>query len=299
VLNIASEEKPANAPTLITKGKVGERERMETWLKEKIAASQRAPTSEVVTLTPVLAQILLERNPENRSLLGKSLNRLTRDVEGGRWELNGETVIISKDGKLNNGQHRCHAVINANRPISVVMVFGVTRSSRMTLDMGASRTVGHFLSMKGYTDYNQLAALANFVWQWETNGAISQTYATKTEALAIVEKYDILPECLQSVSKKGASAIASKTVLGFCYYAFWQTVGRKMADEFMGQLIDGDALAKGSAILYCRNRLIAEKEWFKARHKIELIFKSWNAWRKNEPTARILIGGKQLPELEK
>jgi hypothetical protein len=216
--------------------------------------------------------------------------------------LNGETVIISKDGKLNNGQHRCHAVVSANRSIPVVMVFGVTRDSRMTLDMGASRTVGHFLSMQGYSDYNHLAAVANFVWQWQTNGAIQnggKASATKTEALAIVDKYDILPECLHAVSKKGAGVIGGRTVLAFCFFAIWRTAGRKAADEFVSQLIDGDGLDKKSPILYCRNRLIEERGWTRAPHKIELIFKCWNAWRTKEMPTRFLISGKGLPKLEK
>lgn len=61
MLNIAEKPAVANKPRPNMKAIDNhlERERMVEWLKERLADSQAGPTTEVVTLTPVLAALLL------------------------------------------------------------------------------------------------------------------------------------------------------------------------------------------------------------------------------------------------
>ena len=274
--------------------------RMRQWLKERIDGSQIEPITEIVTLTPTLAKLLLERNKENRPLSETQLERLARDLNSGRWEFNGETIVIAKTGELNNGQHRCHAVISSGRSMRVIMVFGTERTSRMTIDTGVTRTVGHFLAMNGHHDVNNLAAIASNLWQYKQNGRLSHNgrdKPTKAEALMIVNHYSDIPESLLFVSRKGAGRICTRSLLGFVHYVIGHARGNPAIEAFLEKLIDGTELKKDDPILYCRNRLIEMKSTMKLGEKAELIFRAWNMFRRGDRGVRIPITGR-MPELE-
>lgn len=300
----------AETPTQVTSSKplskkdaaaAEERRRMTAWLDERVEKAKREPISEIVTLTPVLAGLLIDRNAGNRPLSQLNLNRITRDISGGRWEFNGEPIIISKDGKLNDGQHRALGVIESGKPIRVLMVFGPERATRMTLDTGLARTVGHFLGIEGYHDTNALAALVGMVWQWKNKTGLSTAGSekpTKAESLETIERYRDIPESLLFVSRKGAVVVASKPLLGFAHWAIWKTVGRHLADEFLNKLLDGTELKRDDPILYCRNRLIEMRGSGRPGDKAELIFRAWNMHRRGERAIRITVTGRGLPELE-
>jgi hypothetical protein len=284
---------------------------MEAWLEERVAAARKEPVTEVVTLTPVLAELLLERNEgrgsedHNRPISATMVDRLKRDIEGGRWEFNGEAIVVSKDGKLNDGQHRCKAVVETGRSIRTILVVGPERKSRMTLDTGVGRTTGHFLRMNGYVDTNNLAAMAALVWRHKEKGRIavgSNDQPTKAEVLMTVEGYKDFPDSLLYVSKANNGVVASKSVLGFAHWTIWKKAGLHVANEFMDGLLDGIDLSKTSPILYCRNRLMEARVYngqmkMTVGAKVELILRAYNLWRRKDTAARIPLNGR-LPELE-
>lgn len=299
--NVASLEPKANGIVGKSKAEI-ERFRMLDWLQERIDASIKEPVTEVVTLTPVLARILLERNEANRPVSAINLDRMQRDITEGRWAFNGEALIVAKDGKLNDGQHRCMAVIEAGRPIRTVIVFGPDRQSRLTLDQGVVRTAGHYLGMNGFSDANVVGSVAAFVWQYKTMGRLSAGAfgrATKSEVLATAQHYSTIPDSVKFVSVKGAGVLGSKSLIAFAHWAIADRAGSYEADKFMDRLIKGTGLQEGDPILYARNRLIDMRgDGKRPSERAELIFRAWNAYRNNERVQRLLVGGKNLPKLE-
>ncbi len=278
-----------------------ERERMKRWLNERIAASQKEPITEIVTLTPVLAQLLLERNPDNRPLSPTQLERIERDLKSNRWEFNGETIVVAKNGELNNGQHRCHAVVRSGTALRVILVFGTERQSRMTIDTGITRTVGHFLGMNGYSDVNVLAAAISNLWQYRSMGRLSNTgkdKPTKSESLMTIEHYSDMPESVLFAGRKGTVKVASRSLIAFAHYVLGHAIGNPGAETFLNKLIDGTELRKDDPILYARNRLIEMKGVTRVHDKAELIFRAWNMHRRGERATRIPLLGR-LPEIER
>jgi hypothetical protein len=274
--------------------------RLTKWIDEKLAAARHEPVTELVTLSPALASILLERNENNRPLSMTGLERIKRDLEQGRWVFNGESIIVSIDGKLNDGQHRCRAVLETGISIRMVVVFGPRRDSRLTLDQGVTRTVGHYLGMNGYTDANNLASTANFYWQWKTRGALStagKERPTKVQTTEAVRDNPLLADSLAFVSRKGVRTLSAPAMLAFCHRAFAESSHIEHANRFMDLLLSGAYLASGDPILYCRNRLIETKSRSNIQERAELIFKTWNHWRASERVNRIVITGKELPAL--
>lgn len=126
--------------------------------------AQSDPASGVFDLSPNLAQIMLSRNDGNRRVKAGNLNRLMRDISAGRFVLNGETIIVSANGEVNDGQHRCLAVLLTGRTVKTVMTFGVSRESMRTVDIGEKRQAKDRLGIAGISDYVRLSAIASLAF---------------------------------------------------------------------------------------------------------------------------------------
>lgn len=270
------------------------------WLDSLVEKAKEKPVVQMVKLTPELALLLLDRNPSNRKLTESLVENYTHEIAGGRWAFNGEPIIVSNTGELNDGQHRCHGVIGAQKAIDVLMVVGVERGTRTTLDQGKARTVGDYLTMEGRSYANVLGAVAGYVWQFRNRGMLasgSRTRATKGEVMETVSQNKGLERSVATVHVKGADAAGGKSVLAFAHFILG-SINRDDADYFVHALITGAGLKAGDPVLYVRNRLINERGRLRANEKAELIFKGWNAWRRGDRISRLLLTGGTLPVLE-
>jgi hypothetical protein len=276
-----------------------ETRRMKKWLDDKIAAGKRQPFSEIITLSPVLAQLLLDRNPINRPINKYGAMELREDIANGRFEFNGEPIIVSDTGKLNDGQHRCLMVVQTGIPITTAIVFGPKESTRYTVDTGRSKTVSNFLAMKGKTYTHVLGAAAGYYVTWKERGSISRAVMrpTKQQILAAVDELKGLEQSVE-LTAACMKTVRSHAVLAFCHFVFWKRAGRVESDNFILRVIDGDGLRKGNPIYYCRNRLFGMGRGNPAEDRAELLFKCWNASRRGEHIDHVKIGG-MLPKVER
>src|ERR1700720_140131 len=187
-----------------------ETKRMRIWLEEKIIKGKKENGySEIVTLTPVLAQLLLERNPINRPLSRRNKEELTQDFTSGRYVFNGESIIVSDTGVLNDGQHRCLTVLETGIAVRTAIVFGPKEDTRFTVDTGRSKSVTNFLHMKGRLYTSALGPAVNYIIQYRTKKKIAPTGYAIPSKQAILEGADELKGVDSSVEFAFA---ATKTV---------------------------------------------------------------------------------------
>jgi hypothetical protein len=173
-------------------------------LKLGQAARKGGILTETVLLTPELAEELLQRNPDNRSFKQIKLINYTKDILEDRWVHNSQTISVSDTGELNNGQHRCQAVIDANKAIVTEMSFGESRQARMTHDIGATRHPGDILKFSGHANGVHLAALTKLVLAYEaTANDELRSFATSRGA-----RNAGIPEINQRVNGPDADLLA-------------------------------------------------------------------------------------------
>lgn len=275
------------------------------WLDDQIGIIGGKISAPVVDLTPDIAAALLERNPNKRSLSATKIDDFVRDMKSGDWKLNGEPVIIANDGSLNDGQHRCHPVIQSGIPVKTVMIFGVDRETRDTLDQGKNRMVSDYLSMLGKKNAHHLAAAARMVWQWQNIGYITGRITgsrnlkpTRTEIVHLVDNTPSLVRSLDAIYTTNTGRIGSIGMVAFCHFAMKIASNESAVTEFIQSLVAGAELEADDPRLYCRNRLMSEKGTMGADQKVELIFRTWNAYRLGEKRSRIGLVGGELPLLE-
>lgn len=274
--------------------------RMKTWLDERVSRGKKAPHSEVVALTPVLASLLLERNKINRNLSKFNCETIKNDILADRWMFNGESLTVSNTGELLDGQHRCQAVIDTRKTILVNIAFGAQNRARFTIDIGRPKSAPNFLHMKGYTDTNNLSAAVALILQYNKTGTVPINFAraTKTEIVAAVDELRGIQISIDAVREATKKRLGSRSVLAFCHYVFKKKSGAEAADEFMARLIEGDGLRKDSPIFRCRERLIGLDSGARANVRSEVVFRAWNAWRRGETVSAIRLSG-TLPKLER
>jgi hypothetical protein len=270
------------------------------WLDDEVAKTGGGVSTQIIDLTPDLAAALLERNPGNRKIRDNAVEQFARDITEGNWPFNGESIIVANDGALNDGQHRCAAVVLARKSIKVVLVIGAARETRTTLDQGRNRQIADYLAMEGHSDSLVLGSAAYIAWQIDKYGLTTRSRdfrPTKGELMAYIETHSGLGKSCANIPHYGVRKVGGRPVLGYCHWAFSNWSGAADASRFIELLITGEKLERGDPILYIRNRLMDGTKYSVAE-KVELIYRGWNAWRRGEKVTRIVVVGGRLPELE-
>lgn len=102
----------------------------------------------VENISPEKAKSLLEKNAVNRRLYMTKVNEYAYYMQQGKWQLNGETIVISQKGFLKNGQHRLNAIIKSKKTIPFVVVRGVEDDTSI-YDRGKVRNITDSLIIEG------------------------------------------------------------------------------------------------------------------------------------------------------
>lgn len=276
----------------------------EQWYIAQMARGEKEVFSEQTSITPEMAALLLKKNPDNRNLSKKRIAELRADLEGGRFVLNGEPIIVSKDGLLNDGQHRLIACAESGVAFRSIVTFGVTRSSRLTLDQGGARTVADYLDMQGANEQSKVAAtVGRMLWQYQRAGMIAsngkvkglRTWPTKAEILAAVSESERdIARNIQAVQQT-SRLVGSLSFVVFCRLIL-ERADRTMGPVFIDRLLDGANLKPDSPIFLLRERFINDPK-MRQPDRFEAVVRAWNAMRKGKPIQKIQIMG-NVPKVE-
>lgn len=277
-----------------------------SWFSERVDKGRKEPYVEITTVTPQIAKRLLEANDGNRPLSEALISQIAADIEHGYWVLNGETIIVSKDGQLNDGQHRLEAVMRTERPVQTAIMWGVPREARLTVDMGKQRTAGNFLAMTGVTHSNHAAAVARLLINFNagrfSSGASKGGYVAITKA-EIRNYYGHNRKAISAALADTANHKFAKLVGVTPMAAAHVVLHRANQIEalvFFSRLLDGANLKPGDPILFLRDRLFAsKKDRLRAFEKLELILRHWNSWRRGKKLSKAVQREGSYPKVEK
>ena len=273
------------------------------FIRESVERARVAPFYMIVTLTPSLAAALLEVNEANRKLKPFKLAAYERSVKSGQWELNGENLIVSHDGKLNDGQHRCFAVVNTGASIETAIGFGFARQTRDSLDQGGERKAADDLSMFGHKNPIQLAALAGWIWQYKDHQFLSNGGSLRPQKGDVAKT--INNEGAELLSRHisgsvGGGTLAAHSVMAFCHWLITTETERKNLPRLAGFY---EKLTKG--VYASRPIACARAKLAKTRRdpsfSASLIITAWNYEIRGINTAFLdttAYNGKTLPEVE-
>lgn len=119
--------------------------------------------TQTIVLTPELAARYLETTDRQRSVSSRLVARLATEIRAGRWQHTHQGLAFDLDGRLIDGQHRCHAVIAADQAITIQVTRGVPAETFSVMDQGKTRTRGDIFTIAGVTDGAYAAAATRVV----------------------------------------------------------------------------------------------------------------------------------------
>jgi hypothetical protein len=274
------------------------------WLKRNLARGRDGTFSEEFVITPQMAEAMLKKNPDNRHLKKARIAEIRSDLEGGRYVLNGEPIIVSKDGFLNDGQHRLIACVQSGVTFRSFVVFGVTRKSRLTVDQGVARTAADYLDMKAEVKDTKVAAtVARMLWQFENTNSINNfgvrkganVWPTKAQILDVAAMHETdIAKHIDAV-RSCPRYIGSMSFVVLCRLLLNRACPT-LGSVFVDRLVDGASLSASSPIFILRQRFLNDPK-MRQPQRFEAVIRAWNAMRKGTELTQITITGK-VPAIE-
>ena len=182
------------------------------------------------------AKIRCKNNVANRPLYKSNHETLRQEILNGRWNFNGEPIIIGKTGIVLNGQHQLVALILAGQTwerdkeswdhvwkseptIEKIIVFGVSENDSVvnTMDTCKSRSLsdvvyrsGYFQSMKT-KDRKVISKImenaVKLLW-YRTGEKLLNAFApmrTHSESLDFIDRHPTLLKCVKHIFEEGES----------------------------------------------------------------------------------------------
>lgn len=208
-------------------------------------------------LTPKLAKILLDNNPNNRDMCHDRSREMAHKITAGNWCSNGSTISITDAMTVADGQHRCEGVMIANIPIPIILVFGVSNDTATlaTIDQPGLRTVRDICQIARVEDApsSDVIALSNLVGvitegtEIHSNMKYGDRPTRANYVLTHIDDFAPWASWAKAVCKDVTSTIVhgramktvNKTLLGaLAYHLSTKGAPAEMVDEFYRGVID-------------------------------------------------------------
>lgn len=242
-------------------------------------------------ITPSYAKELLKENSFNRKIKEHHLKNLAYQMANNQWVLNGEPIIIAKDGSILDGQHRLMAVVLSNTAIETFVIRGIEKNVMHTINTGVARTSADALHLNGYENSVALSKIVRMVILFRQK----RTLAENKDRSQNISNSDILnflknePDIKFSISNSGVSNLRAtfltRSEISFLWYVF-KDIDEDKANLFINSLLEGQNLNNDDVVFHLRNRLISAKitKITKLNYsmKMKLIFKAWDKFYYNQ-----------------
>jgi anti-sigma28 factor (negative regulator of flagellin synthesis) len=249
-----------------------------------------APSAQLMTVTPELAEAWLGRNSHNRPIRQRRVEDIQGAIERGEWKLNGDAIRFGVDGTLLDGQHRLWAVWLAGQPVETLVVTGLDGHAQETMDTGARRNLKDALSLRGVSDASKIAAVVNYKWRYD-NDKVRMPSAIPTIAQGI-QLYEAHPGLAEWTRQAGRILLRFRMSVGMLATALYSfaEIDEELAYAFVEKLISGAGLDEGDPILVLRRHLERQSMGTAGARASAvvthaLLIKAWNAWREGRQVA--------------
>jgi hypothetical protein len=248
---------------------------------------------DIVEVDPGYARDLLQKNTRNRRVKLNWVAELSRRLLDGEWRLSWDAIAIDTDGRIQNGQHRLHAIVRANRSAPCLLLVGSLPEVQDIGDGGVKRSVGDQLDLAGEKSANVLGAALKIVYAYTATGVplgLPATFSTPKAKAVLARNPEIRQSVIVGVAFGRVIKRSSPATFAALHYLFSRVDGAD-AEAFAQGVIDGDGLVAGDPRLTLRNRLLrhAMSETTQVTERVLATFtiRAWEAWRRGENAGKL------------
>lgn len=258
-----------------------------------------------VTMSVKRAQELLANNKNNRRVSQQLVSRYQRDMEEGRWKLNGAAILVADTGRLLDGQHRLLACVRAKQPFQTFIIEGLPEDIMDTIDAGRKRSGGDVLGLRGIGEGYApgVAASARLVLNYVRGDSLQASQSNS----AILQLVDAYPDLVTfHIMARPSHSVIQSSALGAILFLGTRAPGMdKRADAFATGVAKGADLREDDARLALRaTALNVRARSPGGRGPLTMwafmaCATAWNAFVRQEPLTRIKLqpneAGRILP----
>jgi len=238
-------------------------------------------------VTPAKARQLIEFQHDNRALSERVIIAYAADMRAGNWSFSPMPIIVDRQGRMFDGQHRMAALARTNKKLKFVFVVADYDEMMMTLDNGKKRLFSDILSIRGIQNSSAVAAAVS---QYEILLLLQGKSPTvRNNATTNHQKWGSYNSIDEELWQEAARLKYLRPVremkmggsIGACFIAFY-LIDKKMARQFVDAFLSGEGLLRGNPILTLRRTAFSmahdKTRSFGTRSKLLMIVKAWNAW---------------------
>ena len=248
----------------------------------KSKASTKGVTAAIEVIGPPEARYLLRLNTHNRHVRQDHVATMARDMIAGKWILNGETIKVSKDDRLLDGQHRLMAVVESHAQVPMMVIRGLDDVSQETVDIGTKRQFSDILGLSGEISSHNLSAAIRYGWYLD-NFNRPKAFGVNPSLPELRKWFENNPEIRASVqvgARAGRAVIRYVPSVGTALHYLMSKSPAGRSTEFWDHLIEGDELP-GSPIHALREALLrdlSQPHRMAVSHRVALTIKAYNYW---------------------
>ena len=248
---------------------------------------------EIVAISPDMAASMLERNTMNRPLDSSRVSKYALIMKSGQWRINGENIILAKDGTILDGQHRLWAILEAGITVEIGITYNIPLEYFSSINHGKTRSDSDVVYIAGFKNAKIVAPVVRLAYLYDVIDLTMPIGRSRQISSDLILNY---AKSLQEdgIDESVELATTGKhhfkpTVMAFCHLIFSRKNAEKAKIFFLG-VKSGENLSIGSPILALRGKLIdnaSAKHKLSIREEIALYIKAWNAFVKGKSLVRL------------
>lgn len=238
----------------------------------------------LVKIDPETAKKMIAYVPHwQRDIQPTTTKRIARDLSAGDFQFNGDTIVITSDQEVSNGQHRLHACVASGVSFETLIVEGVAREAFPTYDGTPPRQLSVVLEMQGEQYCGMLAATLRRLAHYLREGIFGVATITNPEGLDLLsENPGLRRSCAVAATAKDYRFKAALAFLHFVISTRNDSHSRRVkADDFVEKIATGANLEPGHPVLALRSRMFAdhaETGKLSERYMVAITINAWNAF---------------------
>lgn len=214
----------------------------------------------IETISPQDAEQLLKSNVNNRKVRKTRVALYAKQIENGQWQSTGEAIKISKTGRLLDGQHRLHAVVQAGKPVQFLVIRDLEDDVFKVLDSGLTRGASDVVRALGVVSATDVGAVVRAYLVVSANLNPANTNAmsliTRTDIADYVSDHQQLVSETVCVARNTKNAVGGSTTgWGVLRLVIADEFSLTEADEFIDSVVSGAGFTAGDPRLALRNWL--------------------------------------------
>ena len=246
------------------------------------------------TITPEMAKEYLLKNTHNRDKKKKSIQRYTKDMVEGRWIPGVCAIIFAEDGTLIDGQNRLYAVVNANVPITFIVVKGVPMEAQAVVDTPSVRTTADVFRLSDVANHSTVGTVVKRYQAYRSKMFYNSTkdfsnIQTLEFYKALSDKYD--EASLIGIKYNRQYNSLSRGVFGALYMYLTIDLGHSVEDVLLFFDEISDSVPSSNETVrtfrkYIRNMEATGIKRADDGRKVKYLCRAWNAWIKGQSLTR-------------